>query len=256
MFPLRIKYILRYFSYWGFQSTTCTSLRKKSIASLIFLVHLSLCTWSSCRIFRSFTEKLAVMEFIDAMNFLLYYISCALTYWMTLFDSYFSYGIQCEFWKTFTRINEELPSTPQLKLSKWSFLITFIILLAGDCACVIFALFREVHSEYGGRIMHFIFLITVDHRIFFYWLHLKVIIFQLKKIKIKLGKQRAVGRENQLKWLCYYYRLVYEMSENVNSIFGWSHLALILSTFHSSITFLNFIFRQFLKKFNKFRSKG
>lgn len=180
MTPSWIKYILQYFIFWGFQSTACTTMSDILFSCLIFVIHFSLCSWSSFRIVEAFAEKVTVMEFIDALNFLLYYISCASTYWMTLFDSYINRSDQYAFWKIFARINDQYPT--QLMLKKSSYLITFLILLAGDFICVIFALIHEMNSGYGGRIMHFIFLISIDHRMFFYWLHLKVIAFRLQDI--------------------------------------------------------------------------
>lgn len=52
-----------------------------------------------------------------------------------------------------------------------------------------------------------------------------------------------------LKQIHWNYQQAYEMCQHVNKIFGLSHLALILMTFHSSVTCLNLIYRQIVKNY-------
>lgn len=188
VFPKWLWNILRYYSFWGFYLPISSTFGRKLTTFGIFLVQFILCFWSSFRIIEAFAEKRAVMEFIDALNFLLYYISCAFTYWIIIYDSYNNQSNERAFWKLFAR-NKRIFDMRQ-NFNERNYLITLILLVVGDCLIVIFALMREVVSEYGGRVMHFMFLCVIDHRIFFYLLHLKAIVFELRNIKIGMSKNR------------------------------------------------------------------
>lgn len=199
------------------------------------------------------------MEFIDVLNFFLYYITSASLYWLIIIDSHISKREEQLFWESYNRINANF--RPELNLNKQNYVLTLAILSFTDILLCILALIREIKTDVG-RIMHLTFLVVVDHRIFFYLLHLKVVSFQLTKIQAEITDIHRSGFllstnldvENRFKSIRKQYQLVYEMSEQINSVFGVSHLALITLSFHSSVTFLNFSYRLFHMKFIKYHN--
>lgn len=266
MFPIWMKYLLKYFNCFGFHSLPVARVGGKSGSTVIFTLHIVLCIWCSISTFTSFLEEQTFMEFIDSLNFLLYYITSASCYWFIIYDSYTKQTFQQGFWDIFQRINEHFHSQADLKI--WGSLMVFILIIIGDLTVLTISL---VYTNSIGTpscvLMHCIFLSVFDHRIFFFLLHLNVIAFQLDKIDSKLKHMNKLAVQSQfvlfeinkhelhrLKWIQDYYKLVYEMTENMNAIFGVSHLGLFLLSFHSSVTFLNFIYRQFLNKFTNYNA--
>lgn len=188
MFPKWLKFTLRYYCLWGFHCSTRNGFIEKLISIFIFLSHIGLCTWCSINLLRAFAEKLALMEYLDALNFHLYYIANVSTYWLILYDSYNNHNDQYVFWQIFRKIDIQLYS--QSKIKKWTYLITLASIFTANISVVVFALVREVKSSYDLRLMHFIYLCMMDHRIFFYLLHLKIVAFQLKIIKMEIYKMQ------------------------------------------------------------------
>lgn len=264
MLPKWITYLLKYLSLWGFHSLPIASVGGRFGVTIIFIVHFILCIWCSISTFTTFIEEQSFIEFIDSLNFFLYYITSALSYWSIIYDSYTKQKFQQDFWNIFRRINEHFHFQVDFKI--WNNLIAFIVIFMGDITFLIVTLVHE-YSICSPRcvIMHCIFLGVFDHRILFFFMHLNVIAFQLEKIDSELKHMRKLDiqskvvpfemnkhEQHRLNWIRNYYKLVYEMTENMNAIFGLSHLSLFLLCFHTSVTFLNFIYGQFLNKFTKY----
>lgn len=62
------------------------------------------------------------------------------------------------------------------------------------------------------------------------------------------------NRTKQINWLRNYYDEMYKISNHINSIFEWSNVALIMLSFYSIVTFLNFIYSQIVRRFLKYQS--
>lgn len=262
MNPNWIVFILKYYSIFGFYNKSCAKFHEKCVNSLILFVHVGLCSWCSLTAMTSFVEEIQLMEFLDALNFLLYYLTSAATYCLIIVDSYANRNNQRSFWKLFAQIDGKYCH----QFNKWSYLSGLITLSIGNTAMSIIAFAYERTTGSDTKIMNCIFLNVFDHRIFFYLLHMEAITFQLQKINavlknISLNKHLDIRRpainsltKLQCKWIRTNYRYVHEMTNHMNSMFGWSNLALTLLSFLSSITFLNFIYRQCHRKFGKFDS--
>lgn len=262
MVPQWLELVLKYYSLWSFHFVPSVKLGGIVISCLILLCHIVLCSWFSFITLRTFVEMRAQMEFLDSLNFFLYFIAYSASYWLIISDSYINQRYQNNFWNIYSKINNEFSS--QIEFEKWNYLGPFIFLIIGISSNFTFVLFRERNTKLATIMMHIALLFIHDHRVFFYLLHLKTIAYQLWKIEKKLknmGKSNALviqdsqfHVENQFKWVLSYYELVHKMSENLNRIFGWSQLISVLLTFYSSVTFLSFIYRQIDKKFAKIDS--
>lgn len=183
--PKWILFIRTYFSLWGFGSI----LFKRKIGSLIFIGHIVLCTQCAFWAFDAFFEGLAVLELLDSINFFLFYITSILSYCCIIYDSFVSQTLECAFWNCLLKINSKFCS--QIKMKTFWYFNALTILLAADILILIYAIWRERKSKATGKVMHFIFLMLTDQRIFYYILHLKVIAFQLLNIDMELNKQHS-----------------------------------------------------------------
>lgn len=256
MCPKWIEYILKYYSLFGLHFIPNARFGGKSTSLLIYFIQIGLCIWCSFWAFKAFIEEQKLISFLDALNFFLYYLTSALTYWAILYDSYTKKDILRGFWQNFTEISQKCAT--QFDLNKWNFLFAFILLLVLDTIMSGLALYRTfINSE--DNVTHYHFLAIYDQRIFFYLLHVKIVTFQLQKIENELkyihqckgylSENFVSLTENQFKWIRNYYRLINEMVDNMNNAFGISNLAITLLSFHSAITFSNFVYRQIYHSF-------
>lgn len=250
--------MLKYYSLFGFHCVSDAKFDGKFMSILIFLCQVSACTWCSFIAFISFAEQKHLMEYLDALNCFVYYLIGVLTYWFIIYDSYAHFRIEIEFWQIFQRIDQKYAN--QSKLSYGNHLSTLTIRTAVNVAIMIFAYNYENITEPQDKIMTFILINFFDHRVLFYFLHMKVVSFQLLKIKEEVERFQKNGinsewfrlKNDQYKQLRDYYRLVYEMTECMNKAFGWSNVAIILLNLITTVTFLNFIYSQTDDKFENF----
>lgn len=250
---MSLKWIInlrKYFHVMGFLSKTGDNVREKLPNFIILTIHISLSAWCSLCAFESFIEELNLMEFLDALNFFVYYAFFAVTYWLIIYDSYTKQHDESAFWNMFSQINDGISTN----IGKWMYLGPLVLLFGGNIIVMITIAFYEDTSGFFTKAMSFIFLWIYDNRVFYYFLHLKIIAFQLQKIEIELKQLQKKCRRKRLKWICSYHKLAHEMCVKVNSSFGLSNLAMLLLCFHCLVTFLNFIYRQLHQKFYKFNS--
>lgn len=236
----------------GFQSAECVNIIEKSLSFIILSIHIGLSAWSSAYVFHSFVDELKLMELLDAMNFLLHYTFGALTYWIIIYDSCTKYRLEVAFWRMFEKTHDGIYSQSNFPI--WSYLSPLICLLSGDILSSTMALTFENTSDSYTKVMEFTFMWIYDNRGFFYFLHLKVIAAQLQEIEIEIERLKTHFNEKRFEWIHDRYKMLHEMCEMVNAIFELSNVAILLFSFHSAVTFLNFVYRQVHNKFIKFNS--
>lgn len=236
MDPTWIKNLLKLYSLFGFHSISFARFGGEFFSFFVFFIHIGLCMWITCWAIGTFEFKLLDIEFLDAINFVLFYLTAAITYWIIIYDSYTHQQIQRAFWNNFNRINQKFSS--QSNLNKWQFLNAFFAFILIYFVSCIILFFRAWAGD--KHILHYGFLFIYDHRVLFYLLHLKVIIFQLRKIQNELKNKKH--QEAWDKWICEYFRLITEMVDHMNMSFGWSNLALTLLYIMTSISYVNFMY--------------
>lgn len=250
MFSKWISFVLKYCTFWGFYSPPCASLQSKLFSLSIFCLHFGLCTWCSLNYIKSFFHMQRLIEFLDVLNFLFYYVNCAIAYWFIIYDSYSKRKVQHAFWKFFERINKDL-TFPTNKIANCSCLPILIKLSIADILIFFLSIIGDNLSSSSDKIVHFIYTCVIDNRTFYFLLHMKLIAIELQKINARFpvfhqNKQSSEVMRNvidiPMKKTRSYYQSVYEMCGNANQIFGWSQLTLIILCFQSFVTFLNYTY--------------
>lgn len=267
MIPKSVAFILKYYSLYNFHSLSSAKVDGKLIRCVILIFHVSLCTWCTINTLDYMPKMQAIMARLDALYLFGYYISCAVIYWLIIFESFTKQSVQNAFWQSYLTIHKRFCFETEIK--KRTNLITIVLLPVIDVVVFLIVVTTERATRPSTKIMHFIYLDLCAHRMYFYVLHVKIIAFQLRQLSMELKKirelveycvyqqKRSVVQYDQLmkeklNWILNYYKIVYDMSDNVNRIFGWSHLALVLLNCYCIFSFLNFFYRNFEKKFNKF----
>lgn len=247
MIPKWIEYVLKYYSFWGFHATSF-AFSRKIVHNSVFVAHIILCGWCTLQGWISFVDGAAFMEFLDVLNFSFYYITGILLYWLIIYDSFVSRNVEFRFWHNFFQIPDKFGR--QLDATKFSFFIPLIALTIGDSFMFIFAIVFEKLSDVNAKMMHVILLGVIDHRIFFYLFHLHVVASQLRQLTMEVKQMQqnslisGIFDRKRFNWIHKYYNSLYEMSCDINQIFGWSHLVLITLSFLSLVTNLNFTYRK------------
>lgn len=251
MSPKWIKYILMYYSLWGFCFIFPIEIDKRFFKFFVFSGHIALCLWCIFCSLISFSAYLTLMEVLDALNFFAFYVAAILLYITIIYDSHSNQTREMHFWKIFSEVSME--SSAQSILEKWSYLNGLLVLLINNLLILLIGLVCDDTTDSTIKLLNFIFFNIIDNRMLFYFLHLKLIAFQLSKIGDQLNEmQKSIwhcDKQPQNKWtrsdwIQNFYGQIYEMSDHVNLVFGWSNVMLILISFYSAVTFLNFCFRQ------------
>lgn len=270
MVPKCVSYFLFYYRLCGFHPECSVNKRQKLLNSLILMCHIVLSVWCAIRAYGTFIEEQSIMEFLDAFNFFTYYLNLILLYWLIIYDSYINRNTENKFWQIFFQINNKFCSHTNFQIR--TYLISLVILTFANVFVLLFSILRKNSvGSAASMTMHHILIYIFDQRLFFYVLHLKMIASELWAVKFELIQVKRLNRYNQnntrkarsmmckfeekgFKRIREYYELVHEMSSCVNICFGWSHLALIIMSFHSLVTFLNFIYGQLHDKFSRYNS--
>lgn len=250
MFQNMTVYIFKYFSLCGFHSMPSMRIGGKYVRFIILLGYFAVCSWWFFSSLKTFSGLLIFMDYLDALNITLYNMTCIVTFSLIIYDSCVKQNAQNAFGRSLIEAN--LKYFPEMPILNWNYIITLILLLIGASLDFVYAviLYDEFNQIHHNFIQYLIFTVY-DNRIFFYVLHLRVILVQLRKIQSELRlMQEQTFDHYKLKWAQDYYKLIYEMCEYVNEMFGMSNLALILSTFHTSVTLLNSAFRSSQKRFD------
>lgn len=194
--------------------------------------------------FRTFVAEKRTVGFLGALNFFFFYLTTAVAYWLIVYDTCKNHRIQNAFWQRFNRINDAL--SVQIDLNEWDFFGAFIAICIVDLILFVLTIVRTLNnsSEY---VFHYNFIIIFDQRMFFYLLYLNAVILQMRRILNQIKCQPKMRSS-----IFEYYRLIYEMIDNMNEAFGWSNLALILYNFQATITFASFLYRISHRKFIAF----
>lgn len=235
-------------------SLVCGNVFGKSVNIIILSIHIILSVWCSLCAFDVFIHLSTLMEFLDALNFLFSYTFCAVTNWIIIYDSCTEQRLKNAFWSLFEQIHDGIFSQNNVEI--WSYLSPSICLLSVDILLLTMAVTLEKTTDLFTKTMHFTFNWTYDNRAFFYFLHLKVIAIQLQRIEIEFKRLQINFTQKRLEWIRDHYKLSHDLCEMVNATFGLSNLAMLLLGFHSAVTFVNFIYRQIHRKFDKFSSSS
>lgn len=252
MYPKRILYPLKYFSLWGFHCVPSIRIGGHIASLSVQAYHFGMSVWFTVSFIRAFHYLNHLMEFLDAINITFYNITAVLTYWLILCDSITKMKFETKFWHNFSRIYMKYHLISTIK---WKFPAAIILLLIGHILCYSYAMFFDGTSRNSDTVLHFLFQLMIDSRVIFYVFHVELIACQLRKVSSELLEMRHQNGQNaveNIKRIRILIQLTFEMIELVNTIFGWSQLALVFLSFESTVTLMNSIYRQIHGKLDQF----
>lgn len=268
MFPHWVTKLLQYYDLFGFCTELKASHRYQLYVRSIVTVHIIL-VFIVTFVMVHYVEDIAV-DALGAANDIVKYGGALLVYWSSVIESCLKCRTKRKLWKIYQSIDEHHCSHRGLR--KRNYLLKFITYFSA-MAYIYLSYLLQVIDFAGSSYIVFWFsyvalMIMYQNRAFYYLFHLELIKSELDMIGKEIDKivqsfrmnghnqNRYYGRNSmfetferkRLKWIREYYGLVGELSECLNSVFGWSNLATILFSFQIILTDLNWIYWKLYNK--------
>lgn len=258
MLPASVFQILHVFDVFGFNSGLTKFSLNPHLAHLIYIIHILFASFATLFIY-AVIKFISPKDFVEAVSELLQYLSVLFTYWLIIYDSFVNRHVNRKFWMNLKWIDAHVHS--QSSLNFRSFIVQFMEFFPIKMCMVVVVIVCNIDSFKIDFMYNFLFKI-VHMRSFYYLFCLEILTFQLEQIEtelqsvssvINIPKLHALNiRESiytfelkRLKWIRDYVRCAHEMTADLNRIFGWSHVATILSSFYLLLSQLNWSYAHF-----------
>lgn len=258
MLPSSVFQILHIFDVFGFNSGLTKFSLNPHLAHFIYIIHISFATFATLFIY-SVMRFISSKDFAEAVSELLQYLSVLLTYWLIIYDSFVNRHVNRKFWMNLKWIDAYGHS--QSRLNFRGYIVKFMEFFPVKMCMVAIVIVCKINSFKIDFMYNSLFKI-VHMRSFYYLFCLEVLTFQLKEIEIEIQNVASVinipklktlnirksiytFEAKRLKWIREYVWNAHEMTRDLNRIFGWSHVATILSSFYLLLSQLNWSYAHF-----------
>lgn len=251
MFSKSVVALLKFFDLCGFQTGIAKIMHSKERRKCIFALHCVCAFTLSYFVVGYASEPILLGEVLPYfVNEIFQILNGMSTHWVIIIESYARRNIQQKFWNTYKYIDQHhvkckksLLRTYKIKFIEFFSVVTIIQ--------IIFMCYftHYVGNYYFFRFSYLVSQIVYHYRVFYYLFYLELIEFELKTIKIELETIAKITQRNDsndenfnvncLKKIQNHYQLIFELTEFLNQIFGWSNFATILYCFHLPLTDLN-----------------
>lgn len=251
MFPKWIWYLLKFSDICSFY-TEISSLKSHKQSSIKILVfHILWAITLTFFVIKFSTQPIILDDVLPfSVNSILQYSSGMFTYWVMIVESYAQRKTQRKFWELYERMN---PKKRKWLLRSYAIKLIelFVVLTPIQIYFMYYFMFLTV-NDFFFRIALIFCVVMYQYRVFYYLLYLEFIKRELENIRNDLemiimktninsfGSQDLVT-EN-LKNITQYYNQVYQLSNFINQMFGWSNFTTILYCFHLPLTEINWGF--------------
>lgn len=236
------------FDLWGLCTQFKHSKNARTFYGFIFTSHIvlaSILTFSASNFL-----KRAIGDQLGTFNDMVELSAALLVYWLSIFELFLNRTNQRKFWNIIENFDKEFycRRSANFRQNIRKIVIYFLF----------FILFRLNYLIdlllFTGRIHFFWICYTVFSA--FYTIRLSYYLFFVESIKCELKiifdcakfKSSVVLGGNHFKWIRKHYGSLYELSNLINLVFGWSNVATVLLPFCLMLTYSN---RFYWKIFNK-----
>lgn len=259
MYPTWLERLMFYFDLCGLCTQFKSSPRQFNFDSLVLILHMILAT-----VFTVFTFlflKRPIQDSLGIFNDAIKLYALLLVYWLSIFDSYSKRKTQKKFWQIIEQIDQRFCSHRHVCFKSYIIkLIVYFFFLA------IFLMNYIWHILPGSELHYFWFFFTSFYiffniRLFYYLFFLEFIKHELKIIdhevseilntfernKLKGAKEfmRKFHR-NRFKWFREFYGCIYDLCNIINSVCGWSNVAVVPLPFLLLLTDINWFYWKIL----------
>lgn len=265
MYPQWMLNLLFYFDLWGFCTQFKRSTNQLKFDRLILMLHVFLASTVTSFIWKYLArpddDKLGTVN--DIMKF----TNLLLVYWLSIFELYINRRIQKQFWYIVHYIDERFCSLQRFDLGHYPLKTKIYFTLTIFIHSIFFKrLLTTTRIEFFYFWISYLLVVWIyQNRSFYYLFYLEWIKHELKKVNheaqqivstyqssmMKNGNERMkIFHRNRFKWLRQYYGSTYDLSDELNIIFGWSNVITILVSVHLILADLNWFYWKLYNKSN------
>lgn len=259
MFSKWIVFLLRLFDIFGFFTEYPTqnnkSYRKRTLLILLFHFLIAVCTLVIALNCAEKPNSLMSSAFIVNQSIMLHGLLCC--YWLSVSESYVQRNVQRKFWSILKQIDKFYCQKNRIFMRNYCLkLVEFIPTVIAVDVVIMYYVSRA--NDSGGKFSTYLYsqiilliILKIDFlRIFYYLFHVDLIKYELIKIENEVREMMRISRqkcswvvynkvlrtrrfhENRYNWLREYYRLVFGLTECMNSVFARSQFASFLFLFN------------------------
>lgn len=253
MFPKYIHYLLFNFNLWGF-CAELPELRMSQTWTRLILIGQLLCSGLVCAfVYQTLTENYSInLDFLTKTNVVLKLCGIFIGAWFIVIESYWKRPSQRKFWQIYHRIGIEFKGV-NYKTALGTYFLKFglfFVISAGVSVQHLVGLITVFDKKSLPLLFSFFFLMVMEEmRIFYYLFYVSLLHHHLSEIEMEMksladsSEHRAISPQ-RLRWVRMYYDLVYEVSNCMNDVFGWSQFSSVLYSFVRLVSDLNWIYWQ------------
>lgn len=250
MFPKKIRYLLKYYDVFGFCTET-NSDRKATLKT--FIVHILIGSFVIVSFLFFAWNSIEILDnTLLVVNRSLQMFSEASLYWVTIFESLLKRNHQRKLWNTYRQI-QNFAGRHQNPPKFYSYFFIFCEYLFVFSTIQLISMYYYLY--FVGLFFYFnisyIIVVKMYHnRVFYYLFHLELIKHEFLSIRNEV--KRIAGADiskfdfsfniQSFRRIRERYKLLQDMVNHLNEVFGWSQLASILCALHLLLTELNWAF--------------
>lgn len=265
MYPNWMLNLLFYFDLWGFCTQFKRSSNQPKFDRLIFIFHIIFASIAT-----SFISKYLNRPNNDTLgniNDVLKFTDLLLVYWLSIFELYINRRVQWQFWCIVHYIDRRFCSLQRFDLGHYPLKIKIYFALTVLNNCIYCnRIFSTVQADFLYLCLCYILITWIyQNRLFYYLFYLEWIKQELKRVnweaheivatyessllKTRNGFMKIFHR-NRFKWLRQYYGSTYDLSDEMNIIFGWSNVITLLVSVHLILADANWFYYKLFNQNN------
>lgn len=246
MLPKQIKCILNLFDAFGYNSGSSHLSSKPKVIEFIKYLHISLAIlFTLCQI-NIVIQHSPLMRWIEFFNTMLQLSITSFTYVFIILDTLLQQQKHQQFWKTFQLVDEYFTcqNNFNFKCYIWRcieyFAVTIVFMV------IIFGTTSRISIEIV-LILYMIMIKVCNLRVFYYIFCVEILNFQIKTVDSEY-KLITSPRGNtsiywhRLTWIRWHHQCIFEMSQLLNEVFGFSNVATISFCFYFLLSNVNWYY--------------
>lgn len=251
MLPERLAQILSFFDACGYYTGSSTLSRHKKVVHFITFMHIFfIVLFTSYKVYTTIFMA-EVMNFVEVVNESLQYTIPLFAYLTIILESLLHQYEHKRFWNVYQRIlNKFCFETAFINayINRFIRMMAPVLVISLWFSLSLAASFRSI-IVFIIVLFYWIVVMICQIRVIYYLMCLEIVHFQIEKIDQTLKTIKCIPslaiRIRKLTWIREYYYCVHEMTKHLHDVFGWSHVALILYSFYSFLTNVNWFYAHY-----------
>lgn len=244
--PNQVLRMLKFFDICGFNSGSTKLTQNKKSIWIIYSVHISLAVFFTLFKFYFILVYYPSLGVVEKTSKFCEYMVALCSYWLIIFDSISNCHEHRKFWKIFQQIHQYYST--QHKFFPRNYMIKMIEFFSMTTFLIVMGLITDDLELFAVVCSYLILVKLSQFRIFYYLFCVEILYHQLEIIDKEI-KEMMIHKtlskceiSQRLKFIRGYFQCIHELTNQLNHIFGWSQVAVILFCFQIFLSDFNDIY--------------